>query len=124
MLIPPYSETLHSRHPCSEKPSVVADIGLRLSEGIQELKLDQQLAPTREAISRTLAAGSTNFFNAVAGVRERWMQRNPSSSSSVTSDGLTKVNSHGSDGASPPRKGSPEMSRKTLIYLRPSPHST
>ena len=57
------------RHPCSEKPSVVSDIGLRLSEGIQDLKLEQQLAPTREAISRTLAAGSTNFFNAVAGVR-------------------------------------------------------
>ncbi|THG93871.1 hypothetical protein EW026_g7478 [Hermanssonia centrifuga] len=48
-----------------ERPSVVADIGLRLSEGIQELKLDQQLAPTREAISRTLTAGSTNFFKAV-----------------------------------------------------------
>ena len=62
------------RHPCSEKPSVVSDIGLRLSEGIQELKLEQQLAPTREAISRTFAAGSTNFLNAVAGVRERWMQ--------------------------------------------------
>ncbi|KAI0712430.1 transport protein Avl9-domain-containing protein [Earliella scabrosa] len=79
-------DIVEARHPCSEKPSVVADIGLRLSEGIQELKLDQQLAPAREAVSRTIAAGSTNFFNAVAGVRERWMQRNPSSSSSVMSD--------------------------------------
>lgn len=70
-----------SRHPCNERPSVVADIGLRLSEGIQELKLEQQLAPAREAVSRTLTAGSTGFFNAVAGVRGRWMQRSASSSS-------------------------------------------
>ncbi|PIL22736.1 hypothetical protein GSI_15429 [Ganoderma sinense ZZ0214-1] len=105
-------DIVEARHPCSEKPSVVSDIGLRLSEGIQDLKLDQQLAPTREAISRTLAAGSTNFFNAVAGVRERWMQR---SASSDSTSGLTKVNSRGSivsDATSPPsRKGSVDFPR-------------
>ncbi|KAI0754757.1 transport protein Avl9-domain-containing protein [Daedaleopsis nitida] len=104
-------DLVEARHPCNEKPSVVSDIGLRLSEGFQELKLDQQLAPTREAISRTIAAGSTNFFNAVAGVRERWMQRNPSSSSSISDPSasppnLSKVNSRGSDG-SPPQSVSP-----------------
>jgi hypothetical protein len=60
------------RHPCGEKPSVVADIGLRLSEGLQDLKLDQQLAPAREAVANVLAAGSTNVFNAVQGIRDRW----------------------------------------------------
>ena len=68
------------RHPCTEKPSAIADISLRLSEGIQELKLDQQLAPTREAISRTLTAGSTGFFKAVEGMRGRWAQRSTSPS--------------------------------------------
>ncbi|KAI0373648.1 hypothetical protein BV20DRAFT_962201 [Pilatotrama ljubarskyi] len=107
-------DLVEARHPCSEKPSVVADIGLRLSEGIQELKLDQQLAPTREAISRTLAAGSTNFLNAVAGVRERWMQRNPSSSStgSDANSDLTKVDSRASEGGTQSRKASIEISRK------------
>lgn len=71
------------RHPCAEKPNVVADIGLRLQEGLQDLKLEQQLAPTREAISRTLATGSTNFLKAVEGVRGRWAQRSVSSSSIV-----------------------------------------
>ncbi|KAI0769078.1 transport protein Avl9-domain-containing protein [Trametes elegans] len=105
-------DLVEARHPCSEKPSVVSDIGLRLSEGIQDLKLDQQLAPTREAITRTFTAGSTNFFNAVAGVRERWMQRNPSSTSSTGSDTaseLTKVESRSSDGdkgSTASRKGS------------------
>ncbi|KAI0357549.1 hypothetical protein OH77DRAFT_1476284 [Trametes cingulata] len=107
-------DLVEARHPCSEKPSVVADIGLRLSEGIQELKLDQQLAPTREAISRTLAAGSTNFLNAVAGVRERWMQRNPSSSStgSDTNSDLTKVDSRASETGTQSRKTSIEIPRK------------
>lgn len=72
------------RHPCTEKPSVVADIGLRLQEGIQELKLEQQLAPAREAVARTLATGSTSFFKAVEGVRERWTQRQISTSSSTS----------------------------------------
>ncbi|KAH7909234.1 transport protein Avl9-domain-containing protein [Hygrophoropsis aurantiaca] len=77
-------DIVEPRHPCNEKPSVVSDLGLRLSEGIQELKLDQQLAPTREAISRTLSAGSTNFFKAVEGVRGRWQQQRVPSSSSVS----------------------------------------
>ena len=69
-------------HPCAEKPSVVADLGLRLQEGIQELKLDQQLAPARDAVARTLNVGSTNFFKAVEGVRERWAQRSNSTPTS------------------------------------------
>lgn len=100
------------RHPCNDKPSVVSDIGLRLSEGIQELKLEQQLAPAREAVSRTFAAGSTNLFNAVAGVRG-WMQRQPSSSStsnpSDSSPNLSRITSRGSDVQS--RKGSVELQR-------------
>ncbi|KAI0916954.1 hypothetical protein AcW2_007212 [Taiwanofungus camphoratus] len=74
-------DIVEARHPCSEKPSVVSDLGLRLAEGIQELKLDQQLAPTREAISRTFNTGSTNFLKAMEGVRGRWMQRSSNSSS-------------------------------------------
>lgn len=57
--------------------SVVGDIGLRLQEGVQDLKIGQQLAPTREAISKSLATGSTNFFKAVEGVKGRWMARTP-----------------------------------------------
>ena len=57
---------------------MVSDIGLRLQEGIQELKLEQQLAPAREAVARTLTVGSSNFFKAVEGVKGRWGQRTPS----------------------------------------------
>lgn len=71
------------RHPCNEKPTVVSDLGLRLQEGIQDLKLDQQLAPARDAVARTFVAGSTGFFKAVEGVRGRWQQGSPSSTSLV-----------------------------------------
>ncbi|EIN12866.1 hypothetical protein PUNSTDRAFT_50093 [Punctularia strigosozonata HHB-11173 SS5] len=74
-------DIVEPRHPCGEKPSLAADIGLRLSEGIQELKLDQQLAPAREVVSRTISAGSTGFFRAVEGVRGRWAARAASGAS-------------------------------------------
>ena len=64
---------------------MVADIGLRLQEGIQELKLEQQLAPAREAVARTFIVGSTSFFKAVEGVRERWGQRSASHDNNVDS---------------------------------------
>ncbi|KAG1790283.1 transport protein Avl9-domain-containing protein [Suillus plorans] len=79
-------DIVEPRHPCNEKPSVVGDIGIRLSEGLQELKLEQQLAPTRDAISRTITASSTNFFKAVEGVRGRWQQQRTTSSASFSSD--------------------------------------
>ena len=74
------------RHPCNEKPTVVSDIGLRLSEGVKDLKLDQQLAPTREAITRTITAGSTGFFKAVEGVRGRWQKTASSTSVNIPSE--------------------------------------
>ncbi|KAF5344864.1 hypothetical protein D9758_011603 [Tetrapyrgos nigripes] len=70
-------DIIEPRHPCNEKISVVSDIGLRLSEGLQDLKLEQQLAPAREAVQRTFNVGSANFFSAVQGVRERWLAPSP-----------------------------------------------
>ncbi|KAG7088103.1 hypothetical protein E1B28_012128 [Marasmius oreades] len=69
---PSLFDIVEPRHPCTERPSIVGDIGLRFQEGIQDLKLDQQLAPAREAVSRTITAGSATFFNAVEGVKARW----------------------------------------------------
>lgn len=98
-------------HPCSEKPSVVADFGLRISEGLSDLKIDQQLAPTREVISRTLTTGSTNFFKAVEGVRERWMQRNPSSTSNTSPT---------SDAGSPTKVDDAKTERSEAVHIEAS----
>ena len=87
---------------------------LRLSEGIQDLKLEQQLAPTREAISRTINAGSTNFFKAVEGVKGRFMQRTGSTTSvgsASTSSGTVISSSDIPDGSAltttPPTQAAP-----------------
>ncbi|GLB38658.1 putative transport protein Avl9 [Lyophyllum shimeji] len=101
-------DIVEPRHPCNEKPSVVADIGLRLQEGIQELKLEQQLAPAREAVTRAVSVGSTNFFKAVEGMRDRWAQRSDASSTgnsrSSTPVEVSKADLEGapSSAASPP----------------------
>lgn len=39
------------------------------TEGLHELKIDQQLGPTREALSTAFAAGSSSIFKAFDGVR-------------------------------------------------------
>ncbi|KAG5645998.1 hypothetical protein DXG03_004600 [Asterophora parasitica] len=100
-------DIVEPRHPCNEKPSVVADIGLRLQEGIQELKLEQQLAPAREAVSRAVTTGSTNFFKAVEGMRDRWAHRSDPTST-------------GSSGSSTPV----EVSKADLDTTAPSPPTT
>jgi len=107
-------DIIEPRHPCNEKPSAISDITLRLSEGIQDLKLEQQLAPTREAISRTINAGSANFFKAVEGVKGRFIQRSGSTTSvgsTSTSSGTLISNSEVLDGSAltttPPTQAAP-----------------
>ncbi|WWC72258.1 uncharacterized protein I206_106220 [Kwoniella pini CBS 10737] len=57
------------RHPCEGKVNAVSDLGLRLAEGFHDLHLDQQLGPTRDALSSAFAAGSSSIFKAFDGVR-------------------------------------------------------
>ncbi|CCL98519.1 uncharacterized protein FIBRA_00518 [Fibroporia radiculosa] len=106
-------DLVEARHPCSAKPSVVADIGLRLSEGIQELKLDQQLAPTREAISRTFNTGSSNLLKAVEGMRGRWMARNPSSSSDIQSAPSMSATTTSNEGSTSTSSSGDDMRRQS-----------
>lgn len=63
------------RHPVEGKVNAVSDIGIRLAEGLHDLKLEQQLGPTREAIGSAIAAGSTGLFNVFNGVRNEVSNR-------------------------------------------------
>ncbi|KAF7314639.1 UDENN domain-containing protein [Mycena kentingensis (nom. inval.)] len=111
-------DIIEPRHPCQEKPSVVADIGLRLSEGIQELKLEQQLAPAREAMARTISAGSTNFFKAFEGVKERWNTQRESISIAA-SDAMKRASTPVEP--LPPKKEEPTaQSARPLLLARSS----
>lgn len=57
------------RHPMEGKVSAFGDVGIRLAEGLHDLKLEESLAPTREALSSAFAAGSSSLFRAFDGVR-------------------------------------------------------
>jgi hypothetical protein len=81
------------RHPCIDKPSAVTDIGLQISETFRDLKIEQQLAPTREALSSAFSAGSTNFLKAVDGIKGRWPVQRSSSSNSARSESSTSTGS-------------------------------
>ncbi|KAH8818612.1 transport protein Avl9-domain-containing protein, partial [Flagelloscypha sp. PMI_526] len=72
-------DIVEARHPTPAPATIVGDIGLRLQEGMIDLKLDQQLAPARQVlgnagagIGKVGAAAGTGLLNAVAGVRGRW----------------------------------------------------
>ncbi|KAL0579872.1 hypothetical protein V5O48_002119 [Marasmius crinis-equi] len=133
---PSLFDIVEPRHPCIDKPSIVGDIGLRFQEGIVDLKLDQQLAPAREAVSRTFTAGSTSFFNAVEGVRSRWnkpaVPTSTGSASGADSPPIEVVSKAELDGAlaPPDQTASPastvfgNFTRPTLWSRRTSSAST
>ncbi|KZT55479.1 hypothetical protein CALCODRAFT_437159, partial [Calocera cornea HHB12733] len=45
------------RHPCDNPPSLASDIGLRLTEGLHELNLEERMAPAREALNTAWTSG-------------------------------------------------------------------
>lgn len=49
------------KHPFSGKVTVLSDAALRLSAGLHDLRIDESLAPTREAIGAALQAGSAGL---------------------------------------------------------------
>ncbi|KDQ20941.1 hypothetical protein BOTBODRAFT_151915 [Botryobasidium botryosum FD-172 SS1] len=66
---PSIFDIIEPRHPCDGKPTAVSDIGLRLAESIHELKIEQNLAPTREVLSNAWTTGSTTIFKAFDAAR-------------------------------------------------------
>ncbi|KAG7553558.1 hypothetical protein FFLO_02990 [Filobasidium floriforme] len=63
------------RHPCEGKANAISDIGIRLTEGLYDLHIPDQLGPTKEAIGSALAAGSSSLFRAFDGVRSEVTNR-------------------------------------------------
>ncbi|CUA75103.1 Late secretory pathway protein AVL9 [Rhizoctonia solani] len=62
-------DIIEPKHPCAGQVTLASDIGLRLSEGLNDLKLEENLGPTRDRISNAISMGSAGFFKAVEGFR-------------------------------------------------------
>ena len=58
-------ETLYDliprQHPCTGRVTTVSDVALRLQAGLRDLNLEENLAPTREAIGAAIQAGSVGL---------------------------------------------------------------
>ncbi len=64
------------KHPCEGRTSVVEDVGLRVTAGLYDLRLDERTAQTRETIgkgitagSAALSAGSANLYRFASNAR-------------------------------------------------------
>ncbi len=55
-------DIVEHKHPCEGKTSAIEDVGLRLSAGLHDLRLEENLAPTREAIGSALQTGGANIY--------------------------------------------------------------
>ncbi|KAG9100549.1 late secretory pathway protein avl9 [Ceratobasidium sp. UAMH 11750] len=68
-------DIIEPKHPCSGQVTLASDIGLRLTEGLNDLKLEENLGPTRDRIASAITTGSTGFFKAFDGFRDGVAQR-------------------------------------------------
>ncbi|CCO28805.1 Late secretory pathway protein AVL9 AltName: Full=APL2 VPS1 synthetic lethal protein 9 [Rhizoctonia solani AG-1 IB] len=62
-------DIIEPKHPCAGQVTLASDLGLRISEGLNELRLEENLGPTRDRISNVISMGSAGFFKAVEGFR-------------------------------------------------------
>lgn len=57
------------RHPCEGQTTIAQDVGIRLVQGVHDLRLDENLAPTKEAINKFAATSSESVWKAVSAVK-------------------------------------------------------
>lgn len=57
------------RHPMEGKTNPIEDVGIRLAHGLHDLHLEDNLAPTREAITRGLTSGSDSLWKTYSFLR-------------------------------------------------------
>lgn len=119
---------LFSRHPCDVKVNAISDLGLRLTEGMHELKLDKNLESTREAISSVIATGSTSIFKAFEGVRSEVSnrlaaQRAAAAASAAAASAASATTPQGPSPAGSPHPSTSALPASSAMSSSPSSHS-
>ncbi|KAL9940655.1 hypothetical protein V8E36_000143 [Tilletia maclaganii] len=57
------------RHPCDGKTSAIEDVGLRLAAGLQDMHLEENLAPARQAIGSAIQQGGAGLYRFANGLK-------------------------------------------------------
>ncbi|OAV89477.1 hypothetical protein PTTG_12670 [Puccinia triticina 1-1 BBBD Race 1] len=75
-------DLIDPRHPCEGRVSVVEDVGIWLSHGIKDLKLDETLSKSSESVWKLASSIRTDFAKRQAEYKEKSiLQSNPAKSS-------------------------------------------
>ncbi|GAA5960992.1 hypothetical protein JCM21900_001939, partial [Sporobolomyces salmonicolor] len=68
-------DLVEPKHPMEGKTNPLEDVGIRLVYGLHDLHLQENLAPTREAITRGLSSGGESIWGAYRWAREEANRR-------------------------------------------------
>lgn len=60
---------MEPRHPCEGQAHLIDDVGIRLTNSLHDLHLDERLAPAQEAITKGIATGSEGFWKAYSSIK-------------------------------------------------------
>ncbi|GAA95821.1 hypothetical protein E5Q_02478 [Mixia osmundae IAM 14324] len=75
MTDPALFDLIEPKHPCEGQARFVDDVGLRLVEGVHDLKLEENLAPAREAISKGISTGAESIWRVYSNIRNDLSRR-------------------------------------------------
>ncbi|KAI5481515.1 late secretory pathway protein AVL9 family protein [Pseudohyphozyma bogoriensis] len=62
-------DLVEPKHPMEGKTNPIEDVGIRLAHGLHDLHLEENLGPTREAISRGITSGSDSLWKTYSSLR-------------------------------------------------------
>lgn len=62
-------DLVEPRHPAQGSASVLSDVGLRLMQGVHDLKLDETLGPARDYLGKGIQSGTQSVWGMLSAVR-------------------------------------------------------
>lgn len=78
-------DLVEPRHPAQGSTSVLSDVGLRLMQGVHDLKLDEHLGPARELVGKGIQSGRQSVWGMVSAVRKDLAKRQQAAAAAAAS---------------------------------------
>lgn len=91
--------SLPPRHPMEGKTNPIEDVGIRLAHGLHDLHLQENLAPTREAISAAVTSGGESLVSAYSYLSKTVAEGRDRRASWAVGDGAGGPGGQGGQGA-------------------------
>lgn len=89
-------DLVEPKHPAHGSASVLSDVGLRLAQGVHDLKLDETLGPARDFVGKGIQSGTQSMWGMFSAVRSDISKRQSQIMASPAAENLSKRASQGS----------------------------